>query len=97
MQDMQKQQFFEDIEKTGEHLKQEFRKLSEQGQKRIDSQIQSAKFEGVYALTVVKSKRTKTMSELNEIRNDLWKQALEKASGDSKKAFIFYDELCDFP
>lgn len=97
MQDMQKQQFFEDIEKTGESLKQEFKKLSEQAQKRIDSQIQSAKFEAVYALNVSKSKRTKTMSELADLRTDLWKQVLEKANGDSKKAAIFYEEICAFP
>ncbi len=87
---------FNDIERTGEQLKQEFRKLSEQAQKKIESQVESAKFEAAYALRVSKENRKKTMQDVKEVRNDLWKQALDKANGDTKKALTFYDELCAF-
>ena len=94
---IQRQEIFKEIEKTGEQFKQEFINLSRIAQKRIESQIQSTKLEAAYALTINKKQRAKTMSDVKNIRNELWKQSLDKANGDSKKATIFYDEICAFP
>lgn len=92
----QNSEIFRDLEKTGEQFKMQFRQLSEQAQKRIDSQVESSKFEAAYALIINKNQRKITMHEVKDVRNKLWKQALAKANGDSKKAVIFYDETCAF-
>ncbi len=94
---MQNQTIFREIEQTGEQFKAKFKELAEKAQKGMDSKVQSAKFEAAYALTVPKSQRSKTMAEVKEVRNELWQEALMKANGDSNKATIFYDKLCDFP
>ena len=87
---------FGSINKTGEEFKQQFKELSESAQRSIDSQVNCAKFEVAYALTVSKKVRAKTMTEVKEVREMLWKDALKKAKGDSKKACVFYKDSCDF-
>ena len=94
---MENQTIFREIEQTGEQFKEQFKLLAEKAQKGMDSKVQSAKFEAAYALTVSKSQRNKTMGDVKEIRNGLWQEALSKANGDSHKASIFYEKLCDFP
>lgn len=86
-----------DINETGEEVKQQFKELSEKAQKRIDSKVNCAKFEAIYALTVSKKERKQTMKEVKEVRSDLWKEALKKAKGDTKTAYAFYKESCSFP
>ena len=93
---MQNQEIFKDIEQAGQLMKQELVELSAKLKKNFDTCIQSAKFEAAYATTLTKGQRIKTMNEVKEVRNDLWKQALDKANGDTKKAHVFYDEFCDF-
>lgn len=94
---MQNQEIFNDIDQAGELMKKQLVELSAKLKRNFDTHIQSAKFEAAYAITVNKAQRNKTMNEVKEVRNDLWKQALDKAKGDTKKAYVFYDELCDFP
>ena len=92
-----KQEIFRDIDRIGEELKKEFRELSEKAERKIESQVQTTKFETAYALNVSNEQRKKTIAEVKDIRSDLWKKALDKAKGDEKKASIFYEELCAFP
>jgi len=94
---MQNQEIFNDIDQAGELMKKQLVELSAKLKKNFDTRIQSAKFEAAYAITVNKAQRNKTMNEVKEVRSDLWKQALDKANGDTKKAYVFYDELCGFP
>jgi len=93
---MQNQEIFKDIEQAGQLMKQQLVELSDKLKKNFDTCIQSAKFEAAYAITLTKEQRSKTMNDVKKVRNDLWKQALDKANGDAKKAYVFYDELCDF-
>jgi len=91
------QQVFRDIERTGERLKEQFRRLAERAQSEMNSKVQTTKLEAAYALTVPKEQRRKTMQEVKEVRGELWEEALKKADGDVNKAYIFYENLCDFP
>lgn len=93
----QKQEFFKDIERTGEKLKQEFQKLSEEAQKKIESKVQSSKFEAAYAFSVSKEDRMQTMKDVKDVRSNLWEKALKEANGDISVAYSFYDKLCSFP
>lgn len=68
----------------------------EKAEKQTNSNIYLPKFESVYAKSVSKDKREKTMKELKDIRERLWKKSLEKANGDTNLAFSFYEEACDF-
>ena len=92
-----KQEVFRNIEKTGEGFKEQFEQLTQLAKKRIDSQVNCSKFEAVYGFTVSKKERQKTMKDLREVRNELWKDALKKAKGDVKKAYAFYDKDSSFP
>ena len=86
-----------DIEKTGEFLKSQLKVFLEKSEKTIDSQVNCAKFEAVYGLIISKNERKKTMKEVKEIRNELWKNALTESKGDSKKAYTIYKKICSFP
>ena len=78
-----KNDILNNIEKTGENAKAEIQKISEASQRKIDSQVRSAKFETVYGLIVSKKDRKKTMNEINEVRSELWKESLTKATSSS--------------
>lgn len=97
MEHMKNQAIFKDIERAGEEFKEQFKQLAKNAQIGMDSKVQSAKFEAAYALTVSKEQRKITMTEVKEIRGDLWEQAMKKANGDSVKASIFYEKICEFP
>ena len=97
-----KNNLFNDIEKTGKELKEELKEefgrlLNKKINSRIDSQINASKFEAVYALTVSKKEREKTMSEVKEVRSEGWKKALKEANGDEAKAYSIYKKVNAFP
>jgi protein-disulfide isomerase-like protein with CxxC motif len=91
-----KNNVFNNIEQTGENFKQQFEKLMSIAQKRIDSQVNCAKFEAAYGLSISKKERQKTMKDVKEIRKELWKEALNKAKGKSTDAYEIYCEICSF-
>jgi membrane-associated HD superfamily phosphohydrolase len=101
MQDIQSQKesqnIFKNIELTGEKFKQEFKELAEKAQMAMNSQMNNSKFEAAYALFVNKKQRMKTMSEVKEVRNELWQEALKKSNGDVNDASEIYEKLCSFP
>ncbi|MBS3075460.1 hypothetical protein J4429_03285 [Candidatus Pacearchaeota archaeon] len=92
---------FSEIERTGvelnEQLKGQMIEFQETMKKRIDAQVNLAKFEASYAFNVPKFQRAKTMKEVKEVRQEMWKEALKKANGDSKLAYTFYMEENSFP
>lgn len=90
------QDIFRDIERTGEELKEELKGFVIDAQKIIDMQVNCSKFEAVYALTVSKKEREKTIKEVKEIRQGLWKESLKKAKGNPKNAYALYKEICAF-
>jgi hypothetical protein len=97
-QDSEKpQNIFENIEKTGEDFKQQFKELAIKAQKSMDSQINSTKFEAAYALSVSKKQRLQTVKEVKEVRTELWQEALKKANGNTNDASEIYENLCAFP
>ena len=65
--------------------------------KRIDAQVNLAKFEAAYAFNFPKSQRKKTMEAVKKVRNEMWDEVLKKANGDKKLAYTFYMEDCSFP
>ena len=99
-----KNELFFDIERTGETLKEnleeqskELKEFLEVSKKKIDSQVNCAKFQAAYGFTVSKKERLKTMKEVKEVRAELWREALKKAKGNTKNAYAFYKEACSFP
>ena len=87
---------FNNIEQTGESFKQQFKELMDVAQKRIDSDVNCAKFEAAYGFSVSKKDRQKTMKEVKEVRTDLWSTALKKAKNKSSDAYEIYCDLCSF-
>lgn len=87
---------FNTIEETGEDIKKQIGVLIGVARKKIDSQVNCAKFEAAYGLSVSKKEREKTMREVQEIRKELWKKALDKADGKTTDAYEIYCELCSF-
>ncbi|MAG01776.1 hypothetical protein CMI42_00405 [Candidatus Pacearchaeota archaeon] len=97
-----KDDLFNDIEKTGEELKEELKEefgrlLNNKINSRIDSQISASKFEAVYAFSVSKEEREKTMAEVKEVRSEGWKKALKEANGDEEIAYEIYKKANVFP
>lgn len=88
---------FSDIERTGEQLKEQMRDFEVVIKKKIDAQVNCAKFEASYGFSVSKNDRTKTMKEVKEVRQELWTEALKKANGNTKIAYSFYKKTCSFP
>lgn len=92
---------FNDIERTGEELneqlKGQMKEFGELMKKKIDAQVNFAKFEAAYGFSVSKKERAKTMKEVKEVRQELWNEALKKANGDTKNAYSFYKMNCSFP
>lgn len=52
------------------------------------------KFELIYAFYVSKRQRQATMRAVKETREEIWKEAMEKANGDTKKAYSIYEKIC---
>ncbi|MBS3083543.1 hypothetical protein J4423_01940 [Candidatus Pacearchaeota archaeon] len=96
-QQTEKQEIFKNIETTGKKYINQFKILAEKAQKSMANQMNMAKFEATYTLSVEKEQRKKTMFQVKEIRNDLWKEALKQANGDVNVASNIYDRLCSFP
>lgn len=88
---------FKNIEQTADAYKHQFKKLAERAEKAMNSQLNSAKFEAAYALSVAKDKRSLTMKQVKAVREELWKEALKNAKGNAKIAHASYEKLCDFP
>lgn len=88
---------FSDIEKTGEQLKEQIKGFETIIKKKIDAQINCAKFEASYGFSTSKRDRIKTMKEVKEVRQELWNDALKRAKGDTKLAYSFYKDICSFP
>jgi len=92
---------FNDIERTGEELneqlKGQMKEFAELMKKKIDAQVNCAKFEASYGFSVSKNDRTKTKKEVKEVRQELWNEALKKSKGDTKNAYAFYKTNCSFP
>ena len=101
MQDIQNtresQNIFKNIELTGERFKEEFKELAMKAQRAMDTQINTSKFEAAYALSVSKKQRLQTMTEVEEVRNELWQESLKKANGNVNDASKIYEKLCAFP
>jgi len=92
-----KNEILSNIEKTGEDLKSQLKVFLKQSEKTIDSQVNCAKIEAIYGLTINKNERRKTMKEVNEVREELWGEAMNETKGDTKKAYAFYKKTCSFP
>ncbi len=96
-----KNNLLNDIENTGnelkEELKDELERLKNKINSRINSQINASKFEAIYALTVSKKEREKTMKDVKEVRLESWKKALKEANGDEEKAYAIYKKINTFP
>ncbi len=92
---------FNDIERTGEELneqlKGQMKEFGELMKKKIEAQVNFAKFEASYGFNVSKKEREKTMKEVKEVRQEMWNEALKKANGDTKNAYSFYIKDCSFP
>lgn len=92
---------FNDIERTGEKLNEQLKGQMIEFQvimkKRIDAQVNLAKFEAAYGFNVSKKQREKTMKQVKEVRQEMWKEALKKANGDKELAYTFYMEENSFP
>ena len=97
IQQTQKKDIFKNIDITGERYIEQFKELAKNAQHAMATQVNAAKLEASYALTVSKEQRTKTMAEVKEVRNELWQNALKEANGDIKIASDVYDRLCVFP
>ena len=91
------QNIFKNIELTGEKFKQEFQELAVKAKMAMNSQMNTSKFEASYTLSVSKKQRVQTMSEVKEIRNELWQESLKKANGNVNDASEIYEKLCAFP
>lgn len=87
---------FENLEQTEENLKGDIEDFVILAKKKIESQLNRVRFEAAYGLSLSKKQREKTMQEVKEVRAELWKEALEKANGDTKKAYAFYKSSCSF-
>ena len=88
---------FSNIEKTGEQLKEQMKDFEIVIKKKIDAQVNCAKFEASYGFSVSKNDRIKTIKEVKEVRQELWVEALKKANGNTKNAYSFYKKTCSFP
>ena len=97
IQQTEKKEIFKNIEVTGEKYIEQFKELAKNAQYAMATQVNTAKLEASYALTVSKEQRTKTMAQVKEVRNELWQNALKEANGDIKIASDVYDRLCVFP
>jgi hypothetical protein len=89
-------QVFGDIEKTGENAKSQVEELLDVTLKKIDSQVNCGKFEAAYCFSVSKEEREKTMKEIKEVREKLWKEALKRARGKVNDAYDIYCQICSF-
>jgi len=99
MQNIQNQpteNIFTNIERTGEQFKEQFKELALKAQGAMDKQVNYAKFEAAYALSVNKKQRVETMKQVKEVRQELWEEALKKSNGDVDDACNVYDDLCAF-
>ncbi len=56
-----------------------------------------SKFEKAYVFSVSKKQRIQTMKEVKEVRNEFWREALNKANGNISDASDIYEKLCNFP
>jgi len=92
-----REDIFKDIERTGEQIKEQMAEFQEVMRKKIDAQVNIAKFEAAYAFNVPKKQREKTMREVKEVRKEMWSEALKKSNGDTKLAYSFYKKACTFP
>ena len=88
---------FNDIERTGEQIKEQMKEFEMVMKKKIDAQVNCAKFEAAYGFNISKNDRAKTMKDVKEVRQELWNKALKKANGDTKGAYSFYKKTCSFP
>lgn len=93
----QKEDIFRDIDVTGKKFISQFKELAINAQKSMESKVQSAKFEAAYALSVNKEERLKSMSQIKEIRNETWEDALKMSNGDINAACDAYEKICSFP
>ena len=91
------QNIFKNIDLTGEKFKQEFQELAVKAHMAMNSQMNTSKFEASYALSVNKKQRIQTMTQVKEIRNELWQESLKKANGNVNGASEIYEKLCAFP
>jgi len=66
------QNIFKNIELTAEQYKEEFKKLARDAQRVMDSQMNSSKFEAANDLSLSKEQRVKTLSDVKDVRNELW-------------------------
>ena len=96
-QQTQKKNVFKNIDMAGEQYIEQFKELADKATKAICKQMTVAKFEANYAFSVSKEQRAKNMSEVKEIRNELWQEALKESKGDVKIASNAYDIICAFP
>jgi len=78
IKDQESENIFKNIELTGEKFKQEFQELAVKAQMAMNSQMNTSKFEASYALSVSKKQRMQTMTEVKEVRNELWQESLKK-------------------
>lgn len=88
---------FKEIELTGEQIKEQMAEFQEVMRKKIDAQVNIAKFEAAYAFNVPKSQRIKTMEAVKKVRKEMWDEALKKANGDKELAYNYYMEENSFP
>jgi hypothetical protein len=88
---------FNDIERTGEQIKEQMKEFEAVMRKKIDAQVNFAKFEAAYAFNISKKQREKTMNDVKEVRLEMWNEALKKANGDKKLAYNFYIKENSFP
>ena len=59
--------------------------------------MNSLKFEEAYTSSVTKKQRLQTMTEVKEVRNELWQESLKKSNGNISDASEIYEKLCAFP
>ena len=63
----------------------------------LSIKMNSSKFEEAYILSVSKRQRLKTMTEVGEVRSELWQEAMRRADGNVNDASEIYEKLCSFP
>ncbi|MDD5417316.1 MAG: hypothetical protein PHW96_00315 [Candidatus Nanoarchaeia archaeon] len=56
----------------------------------VETEMDLFKFEMLYAVTVPKTQREKTVKQIRTLRDTEWKKAIKEADGDEQKAFAIY-------